>query len=75
MIRQRELFDEPQEYYPILLIASSEGASSIAQKIAAPLIKTVVIEHDDLDLSAFIYQRILGNFNMFFSSEAEQNMI
>lgn len=68
MICQRDLFDQIKEYLPILLIASSDGASSVAKSVAQPLMKTLVLDYEDLDLSAFIYQMVLGNFNMFFNS-------
>ena len=74
MICQRDLFDNIKEYLPILLVASAEGASAVAKKVAVPLMKTLVLDFDDLDLSAFIYQMVLGNFNMFFNN-ADQNLI
>ena len=55
MICQRELFDNIKEYMPVLLIASADGASSVAKSVAQPLMKTLVLDYEDLDLSAFIY--------------------
>ena len=74
MIATRELFDETKEFLPIVLIGSADGASAPSKDTAAPLIKTVLIDHEDLDMSAFIYQMIFGNFNMFFNT-GEQGLI
>ena len=73
LIQSKDIFDEPKEYLPIILLASGCG-SEIGKNIASPLLKSLQLDTEDLDLSAFIYQMIFGNYQMFFRPE-EENMV
>jgi len=69
VITNREIFPDTKEYLPVLLIASADANSSTGANIAVPMMKALVLDTEDLDLAAFIYQMIFGNFNMFFTED------
>ena len=74
ILTSREAFPESKEYLPIMLLASSDSQTEIGSAIAIPHMKATVIDTEDEDLIALIYQMIFGNYDMFFA-EDNQNFI
>ena len=74
VLANRDIFEETKEYLPIILVSSSENSSAIGKTVAVPLIKSLQLDSEDLDMSAFIYQMIFGNFTMFFH-QGEEAMV
>ena len=65
----REVFADSKEYLPILLIGAADPSTATGCNFAVPMLRTIVLDFEDLDLSTFIYQMIFGNFSMFFAEE------
>lgn len=69
IISNAEVFPDPKEYLPILLLAAADSSTATGSSTAIPMLNATSLDTEDLDLSTLIYQMIFGNYSMFFAED------